>query len=265
LNKETVLKEILDNFQVPEGRTKKENWAQVDSKIKISEGNLISNRSMKRFIPFGIAASIALAFMFLWNPGETTYSSNLEYKAIDLPDGSIAELGPNSSLSYADNGKSRLLELEGTAYFKVVRGKPFIVESRSCEVKVLGTSFKLSDLENNFDVKCYTGLVQVSADQKVYKLNAGKGINSFRNNSLYEHSQNYNDAKESLEYNSEYLSSILLDLKVKRGINITNHSTSNPVISYSINDESTAEILTTLSTISGLKLLKLSENTYELR
>lgn len=67
-----------------------------------------------------------------------------EYK-VDLADGSEVWLNADSKLTYplSFSGNTRLVEVEGEAYFNVHHDaeRPFIVRSKGQEVKVLGTTF----------------------------------------------------------------------------------------------------------------------------
>ncbi len=79
-----------------------------------------------------------------------------ETTEISLPDGSKVTLNAGSRLRYKNNfgKKDRVLSLQGEAYFEVEKNKekPFIIELRRAEVKVLGTSF---------NVKAYSGMENI--------------------------------------------------------------------------------------------------------
>ncbi len=76
-----------------------------------------------------------------------------EQKTIWLSDSSMVVLNENSSLRYASTFDSdqRNVELSGEAYFEVERdeSRPFIIETPSSLVEVLGTSFNVKDLEGD--------------------------------------------------------------------------------------------------------------------
>lgn len=72
---------------------------------------------------------------------------------ITLPDGTHVWLNAASSIRYptAFTGKERKVELNGEAYFEVVKNarQPFIVDARNkATIEVLGTSFNISAYEN---------------------------------------------------------------------------------------------------------------------
>ncbi|MBD0830548.1 FecR family protein [Aestuariibaculum sediminum] len=67
--------------------------------------------------------------------------------SVVLPDGTTVSVNSASSITYPEAfvGDTREIELEGEAYFDVVKSnKKFIVKTKSCNVTVLGTSFNVS-------------------------------------------------------------------------------------------------------------------------
>lgn len=86
---------------------------------------------------------------------------------IILPDGSKVWINSDSKLTYGDNyGKdNRVVQLSGEAFFEVVKDKnhPFIVHTRSIDVKVLGTIFNVRAYENerNTQTTLLRGSVEV--------------------------------------------------------------------------------------------------------
>ncbi len=91
---------------------------------------------------------------------------------IFLPDESIVWLNAESSLNFSErfDGSSRIVELDGEAFFQVKKdvSKPFVVRTKQMDVTVLGTSF---------NVKSYTGeeVVKVA-------LESGKVLVAFQSN-----------------------------------------------------------------------------------
>ena len=90
-----------------------------------------------------------------------------QYQAI-LPDGTKVWLNAESSLRYptAFTGGERRIELKGEAYFEVSHNtkQPFIVETASQQVKVLGTEFNINSYDNepNRVTTLITGSVELS-------------------------------------------------------------------------------------------------------
>lgn len=74
-----------------------------------------------------------------------------------LPDGTQVWLNSGSRLSYnyAFNTRDRVVNLEGEAYFDVMKNEqlPFIVKTTAVDVKVLGTSFNVQAYTDEEDVR----------------------------------------------------------------------------------------------------------------
>lgn len=88
---------------------------------------------------------------------------------ITLSDGTKVYLNSGSNITYPtkfDNSKERVVELQGEAFFEVVKNtkKPFIVKTDLLNVRVLGTNFNVSAYKNDEvnSVILVTGKVAVS-------------------------------------------------------------------------------------------------------
>lgn len=89
--------------------------------------------------------------------GHTVYNELIVGRAgeyqVRLPDGTHVWLNSGSRLRYpvAFGGHARKVELEGEAYFDVVRDEsaPFVVDAGAYEVTVLGTQFNVSNYKDD--------------------------------------------------------------------------------------------------------------------
>lgn len=92
---------------------------------------------------------------------------------LTLPDGTLVWLNAASRLTFPSrfNSGSRVVNLQGEAFFKVAKDKsqPFIVETKGQQVKVLGTHFNISSYADEQSTK--TTLIEGSVE-----------INSAKNN-----------------------------------------------------------------------------------
>jgi transmembrane sensor len=85
-----------------------------------------------------------------------------------LPDGTQVWLNSSSRLKYTHNfnGPSREVELEGEAYFDVVKDlqRPFIVHTSAIDVKVLGTAFTVKSYpqDETIEATLLRGVIEVS-------------------------------------------------------------------------------------------------------
>lgn len=96
-----------------------------------------------------------------------------------LSDGTKVCLNANSTLRFDNDWsqKERRVFLDGEAYFEVAHNKerPFIVETNTYDIQVLGTTFNVNayQKEGNFEVALIEGSVQINdkEDQKLLQLN----------------------------------------------------------------------------------------------
>lgn len=144
---------------------------------KTEENAVSQNIATKKFYRFWWAAAAAVVFI-IWffarsSEGnsskaiENTVSTNAGYKArINLPDGSKVWLNGDSKITYAGDlkGKTREVFLSGEAYFDIAKDKtrPFIIHTRTINLKVLGTAFNVRSYEN--DKETETALVHGSIE-----------------------------------------------------------------------------------------------------
>lgn len=140
---------------------------EIASQPKVRKLNL-------RYV-YGVAASLVLFFglYFFMNNSTNSFQTDFGQQiALILPDGSEVTLNSKSTLHY-DKGNfnnNRTLQLDGEAYFKVTKGSPFKVVTEEGIVEVLGTQFNVDTNENFFEIKCYSGKVKVTNNQKVERI-----------------------------------------------------------------------------------------------
>lgn len=120
-----------------------------------------ATRVKSRYIwRYAAAACIAIAFFFAWQwwsssgtgkqaafYGQQLVTQKGARSQVVLPDGSKVWLNAGSSLDYPKqfNGKTRAVQLQGEAYFEVTKNaaQPFIVHTKTFDIKVLGTGFNV--------------------------------------------------------------------------------------------------------------------------
>lgn len=87
---------------------------------------------------------------------------------IQLPDGTMVWLNADSKVIYDENfrGDFREVHLEGEAFFDVVKDKdrPFIIHTKTIDVKVLGTAFNVRSYQNedNTETALFRGSVEIT-------------------------------------------------------------------------------------------------------
>ena len=103
---------------------------------------------------FSAVAAIALfcyigwsTYCYLKPAALQTVSTLADTRTIKLPDGTEVTLNHFSSLTYPEKFKKkhREVDLKGEAYFEVTKNRehPFIVQTESVNVEVLGTHFNV--------------------------------------------------------------------------------------------------------------------------
>lgn len=178
-----LLERLVASTRSPRGR-----FSAAES-YKILEKKLFPNRS--RILSLRItaaAAAIALLCVMSWSVYQymkpiamCTISTLANQQEVRLPDGTQITLNHYSTLTYPEkfNTDTRKVELSGEAYFEVSKDKehPFIVETSSVDVEVLGTHFNVEAYPDDPEVSTtlFEGSVAVSnksnANQVILKPN----------------------------------------------------------------------------------------------
>lgn len=148
------------------------NPFQSNSKIK--------SRNTWMYSIIGVAATIAIIVLFYYNTN--TFSETTDNKKsillntvvtqkgsksnIQLPDGTDVWLNADSKISYDENflGDFREVTLTGEAYFDVVKdiNHPFIIHTKTIDIKVLGTAFNVKAYDT--DAATETSLIRGSVE-----------------------------------------------------------------------------------------------------
>ena len=129
-----------------------------------------------------IAAVLVLGvavFYFLSRDNATVIQTiAAEKKTIDLPDASSVVVNALSEIRFYEDSwsENRVIELKGEAFFDVVTGSSFIVNTSKGMVRVLGTEFNVKERPNYFEVYCYEGRVEVSNDSILEVLEVGEHL-----------------------------------------------------------------------------------------
>ena len=235
-----------------------------------------------------IAAAIAalLVFAFLtrnyltsseqWNTLATVANASLEQQ---LADGSRVWLNENSQLEYPSEfaGGERRIRLNGEAFFEVTKdaSKPFIIETGSGEVKVLGTSFSVRDhaKETTLEVAVVTGKVQLKGktSEKVIVMTAGQsGLLDKQKKVLTKQLQSNNAAAwhtRELAFNEIPMREAIQDLEAFYDIQIKveNEALLNCPFTSTFKNQTIEAVMETLDTIFQTESEKLQDKIYNLR
>ncbi|MEQ8240630.1 MAG: FecR domain-containing protein [Cyclobacteriaceae bacterium] len=133
----------------------------------------------------GVAASVmlisVLSFLLLRPSSNQTILLSEGLKAHYLPDSSLVTLNKGSELSFEKEkwAASRKVMLQGEGFFQVKKGSTFEVATSNGTVTVLGTSFKVKQRGDYYEVLCYVGKVGVETSKQNLTLIAGDGYREF--------------------------------------------------------------------------------------
>jgi transmembrane sensor len=141
-------------------------------------------KSRKGWWIMAAAASVLILGLLVWyqagnrlqvRPAEQTDSNKNEIFTkkgsktnIRLPDGTQVWMNADSKITYPDNfrGAIREVQLTGEAFFDVVKDKsrPFVIHTRTVDIKVLGTAFNVRSYpdEKKTETALIRGLVEVT-------------------------------------------------------------------------------------------------------
>jgi transmembrane sensor len=192
MEREKLLSNLLDNYQVQGVKSKDQVWDHLQKEIELNQQKQQPLRLGWSFWASS-AAALVLALIIVYSRIERDETINHdlltqagETRFMTLPDSSTITLAPNSRLFVAYNVRKseRKVTLKGEAYFAVKKGGSFIVDFDGGSVSVLGTEFSVSAYDSSFfQINCTQGLVKVNSGQKSILLNHGQGV-KFQNGLL---------------------------------------------------------------------------------
>jgi ferric-dicitrate binding protein FerR (iron transport regulator) len=179
-NKKNDIDKLVSSYKAPFKRTKSEAWNDIENSI---ENKAVENKT--KFINwrkpvFSIAASfiglVVISWVLISYNKVHIYVARSEKIEIRLPDNSLVKLNSDSYLSYSKLfwKINRKVSLNGEAYFSVMSGDKFKVESDIATVEVLGTEFNVFSRNNVFETRCFSGKVGVKSKKSDIVLTKGE-------------------------------------------------------------------------------------------
>lgn len=193
-----------------------------------------------------------------------------EEKHLLLPDSSEIWVNAGSTVKYPKEfkGDKRIVQLDGEAYFSVKKDviKPFVVETNTLSVKVLGTRFnvKAYTTDEKITTTLTNGKVEVNTDRNSYILKPNEQLTfniKTSTTTIDDVSPNETDAWLSgqLIFTNASFSDIQQTLERKFNISITNNTTISPTKTYTVKflkDEQLNDILSILGEVMNIKYQK---------
>lgn len=120
-----------------------------------------------------VAASALLGFLAArsWGPGTSLFAEEFitgpnELVTVNLSDGTVVRLGPQSRIRVADQRNGRQVSLHGQAFFSVPprSSERFVVHTAVGRAVVLGTRFQVESRGEDFRLTVLQGAVEVVSD-----------------------------------------------------------------------------------------------------
>jgi transmembrane sensor len=166
------------------------------------------------------------------------YNEKGRKSKIFLSDGTIVYLNSESKISYPSNFSDslRYVELEGEAFFEVSPNEewPFVVVTGPIDIKVLGTSFSVRNLDSydNIRVSLVSGLIEVIekqdklANHKEISLEPQQSISYEKRKGLFTPITSFNPLEEYgwkdgiLYFNNAGIQEVVNRLESWYGVNI---------------------------------------------
>ncbi len=161
-------------------------WAKVEARTTIEDNSSMDKVKPIKEVPSAfpwlkIAASLVIAMSLLFIFKDQLSDRALQFAFEDginevyLPDSSLVILKGKASLISKDgfNSSHRSVELNGTAYFDIQRDpkRPFIIETETGQIEVLGTAFLVDQNQKDMRVAVERGKVRFAS-----KLSEGKDV-----------------------------------------------------------------------------------------
>ncbi|MBK8503203.1 MAG: FecR domain-containing protein [Saprospiraceae bacterium] len=170
-------------------------WTRIQNDLQVQPTKASGYGKLIRIIaPIAVAASFLLLIItqFGGSDFKTIKATSGMATSHQLPDESIVTINDGSTIKYNDKDfqNSRVIQLEGEAFFEVTKGSTFTVRTLNGEVEVLGTSFNIFSHHDQLNVICKTGKVKVAnstseviliAGETAYENKAGKLIHQRSN------------------------------------------------------------------------------------
>lgn len=244
-----------------------------DDRLLIPEGK----KRLSLIAKTGWAAAIMLAATFgalsiyLFTAREPVLLSTITNPDINttlvstLNDGSVVYLSGGATLSYPENfsGAKRQVILEGGALFEIQSDKdhPFLIETESVMVEVLGTAFSISSSgKEQFNLSVQQGSVQVTLKStgKPVFVEAGESVHLNADVLSKTHSENgrhFGQYREKMHFKDERLCDIIgvINKLSVKPIAFSDPSAGNKSVTITFSNNTPSEMIDLLCMAFGMK------------
>ncbi len=169
--------DLLPDVNLDYEKSKDEIWAGLSRSIEASgvepSGSVVKMMSGRYWMAAAAIIIVLLGSVLFMRLYTTEVNALLgEHVVAQLPDGSEVMLNAGTSIAYKPYWWrfNREVQLEGEAFFEVVEGEKFEVNSSAGQTAVLGTRFNVFARGNQYQVTCFSGKVRVVAHQSGHAL-----------------------------------------------------------------------------------------------
>lgn len=266
-------------------------WNKVNAALQSTQEDRPARPArIVRFPPWKkavAAASILILATVAWllfdnmrNKKADSIVADTFLKVVILEDGSHVWLRQGSSLNElrAFTKNHRVLSFNGEAFFDIVKdpGHPFIINNGNTIIKVLGTSFTVTNNENRTDVVVKTGRVSLApkadTSNKVIMEPGEKGVfeNGYASKSINE-DVNFNSWQtDTLRFDNTSLKTVALTIsrhyRIDVRISKSDEATLGPLLlNAQFANESAERVLKAIEIVFRVQIVKMSEGVYEIR
>ncbi len=248
-------------------------WTALEGKIDA----LPVGRSLKfnfNFSKLAVAASILVFFSILSFLRyysiriETTVGQHL---MAELPDHSKAELNAQSKITYFPYWWriSRIVKLDGEAFFEVEKGRTFTVISSKGTTQVLGTSFNIFSRDEVYKVTCVSGSVKVKSgtgSETTLKPNSKAEIGADGKINVMTNIETYPEIswkKNIFLFHASPILQVFSEIERQYGVKIESPADNNTLYTGNFSkDQKVEEILNYVCPALGLKYIQKSSVEY---
>jgi transmembrane sensor len=232
-----------------------------------------------RFLKYAVSAAAIFALGFFavkfvsGSNDYTTVNTNAVAATVHLLDGSDVKLAPNSTITYQTEnfGSNRNVELKGSALFHVAKnGNQFVVHSNGFDVKVLGTTFYVSNKSGAKEVRVLEGKVEVSNKSSKVLITDRQGATVNEQAITFEENINFTDisnlSQDEMIYRNEPITKVISDLEIKFGVKmhfrVTQVLDGCTFTSNSLKNNKLSDIISLLEASFGTTFTKVGEKEY---
>jgi ferric-dicitrate binding protein FerR (iron transport regulator) len=268
-------KELFSLLQVSWPDSPEQTWESLSGRLKSS--SIVQMRPKIRTWQIAMAASLILLLGIGTFMGTYTVKLNTaaaQHLGVSLPDGSAVELNAGTEIHYKPYWWwiERKITLQGEAFFEVMNGKAFSVESDMGITQILGTSFNIYSRGQRYEVTCETGKVKVEVSDTKHSviLHPYQKASVLKSGQLnVEENVNVENAKawisNKLIFTSEPLANVFEEIERQYDVEILVHGDLELEYTGSIEKtESAAEVLRLICRPFDLQIKKSKNNQFHI-